>query len=93
MDFMSDKEAAILDDKLVWVVWPPIQSTDLSALCAVLQERLEADGKYLALHCQQVSLDLFDKMGSAVIIVFLRSMLAAVYHQRVPYIVIYKNLT
>lgn len=59
---MSDEENVILDYKLVWVVRPPHSSTELSALCAVLQERLKADIKYVALHHQQVASDLYDKI-------------------------------
>lgn len=46
VDLMLDEEDAILDDKLVGCVRPPTWSTELSALCALLHERLETDGKY-----------------------------------------------
>lgn len=60
MDLVSDEEDAILDGRPVWVVRPPSRSTEISALCAVLQKRLEGDKKYVAGHHRRVSWDVFD---------------------------------
>ncbi|XP_054618727.1 uncharacterized protein LOC129172720 isoform X2 [Dunckerocampus dactyliophorus] len=57
MELMSEEEDAILDGKPVWVVRPPPRSRELTALCGVLQQRLEADKKYAASHHQRVTLD------------------------------------
>ena len=57
---MSAKEDAILAGKAVPFVRPPTRSTDLSGLCAMLQEKLKADRKYVALYHQRAASDLFD---------------------------------
>ena len=46
LDLMSDEEDAIFDGKAVWVVHPPTRTTELSALCSVLQKRLDMEAKH-----------------------------------------------
>uniref|UniRef100_A0A672FY25 Uncharacterized protein n=1 Tax=Salarias fasciatus TaxID=181472 RepID=A0A672FY25_SALFA len=51
IDMMSDEEDGSIDGVRGWIVRPPsFRSQELSDLCAALQTRLEADGKYTALH-------------------------------------------
>ncbi|XP_051816906.1 uncharacterized protein C14orf93-like [Acanthochromis polyacanthus] len=50
-DMKSDEEDGSVDGVHGWIVWPPsFRSQELSNLCAALQARLEADGRYTALH-------------------------------------------
>ncbi|XP_060884777.1 uncharacterized protein C14orf93-like [Labrus mixtus] len=51
IDMMSDEEDGMADGEVGWIVRPPsFRSRELSELCAVLQERLERDPKYVATH-------------------------------------------
>ncbi|KAM6963531.1 uncharacterized protein C14orf93-like [Tautogolabrus adspersus] len=51
IDMMSEEEDGTADGEVGWIVKPPsFRSKELSELCAVLQERLEGDPKYVATH-------------------------------------------
>ncbi|KAL1005185.1 hypothetical protein UPYG_G00055670 [Umbra pygmaea] len=53
------EEDAILNGRTVCVVRPPAHSTELSALCAVVQNRLDSDQKYVGNHHTRIAVDGF----------------------------------